>query len=69
MQARLTYTRYPLMFVALFFAVAAALLLGGILGYELKPTTVIPSAPQIIVEEPGPVAAPVCVWDNNRKGC
>jgi len=57
------------MFVALFFAVAAALLLGGILGYELKPTTVIPSAPQIIVEEPGPVAAPVCVWDNNRKGC
>jgi len=69
MQARLTYTRYPLILVALFFAVAAALLLGGILGYELKPTTVTSSAPRIIVEEPGPVAAPVCVWANNRKGC
>jgi len=69
MNTALTYTRHPLVLVALFFALAAALLLGGVLGYELKPTTVVPGAPRIIVEEPGPMATPVCIWANNRKGC
>lgn len=69
MQARLTYVRFPLTLMALFFVMAAALLLGGVLGYELKPVTRTVST--IVVERPGPVAptTPACVWVDSRKGC
>ena len=69
MQARLTYLPFPLTLAALFFVIAAALLLGGILGYELKPVT--RNVSTIVVERPGPVAptTPACVWVDTRKGC
>jgi hypothetical protein len=68
MQARLTYIRFPLTLVALFFVIAAALLLGGVLGYEFRPTPVIP-APRVIIEGTGPAAAPSCVRADNHKAC
>ena len=69
MQARLTYIQFPLTLVALFFAMTAALLLGGVLGYELKPTPVTATT-RIVVEQPGPAASiPYCVWTASHKGC
>jgi hypothetical protein len=70
MQARLTYFRFPMILVALFFALAAALLLGGVLGYELKPTPVTTAPRTIPTEQPGPAATtPFCVRTDNHKGC
>lgn len=70
MQARLTYIRFPVIVIALFFALAAALLLGGVLGYELKQTPVAASTTRIVFEQPGPSATtPYCVWTANHKGC
>jgi hypothetical protein len=70
MQARLTYIRFPLTLMALFFVIGAALLLGGVLGYELKPATVAAGQSRIILEQPGPAAStPICVWTDSHKGC
>ncbi len=72
MQARLTLTRFPSTLFAVLFAVIAALILGGALGYTLKPTVSIPGRTQVVVvHEQGTSIAPDdgCVWVNRVKEC
>ena len=70
MQARLSLVRFPSLFVAIVFAVATAILLGGVLGYTLKPAVVTPGRTQVIVvpQSANPTYAP-CVWVNQKKAC
>ena len=49
MQARLEIKRFPSMLVAILFAVAVTLLLGGALGYALKPATTVSGPTHVIV--------------------
>jgi hypothetical protein len=50
MQARLEIRRFPRAFVAFVLALAAALLLGGSLGYVLKPTTTVSGpSPTVVI--------------------
>ena len=49
MQARLELIRFPAAFFAIVFALAAALSLGAVLGYTLKPSTLAPTGTQVIV--------------------
>lgn len=69
MQARLRYARFPSLLFAVFFAIAAALVLGGVLGYTMKSSTLEPSKTQVVVERPGPAVAPGCIWVDGRKAC
>jgi hypothetical protein len=70
MQARLSYVRFPATLVAFFVALLAALLLGGVLGYELKPVPVTATTRTVVIEQPGPVATTdVCTWAGSHKGC
>jgi hypothetical protein len=49
MEARLAIKRSPSTFVAILFALAVTSLLGGTLGYTLKPATVISGPTHVIV--------------------
>ena len=74
MQARLEIKRYPAILVAVIVALAATLLLGGTLGYELKPATVVSGPSHVIVvpaSQPNDLNAnaDTCVFINHRKGC
>jgi hypothetical protein len=72
MQARLSFIRFPSFVVTLAFALLAALILGGVLGYTLKPPATIAGRTQVIVihdtaVDPG---ADACVWvAKDHKGC
>ena len=74
MQARLEIKRYPSVLVAVIFALAATLLLGGTLGYVLKPATVVSGPSHVIVvpaSEPNALNADgnTCVFINHHKAC
>ena len=74
MQARLQIKRYPSMLVAVIVALAASLLLGGTLGYVLKPATVVSGPSHVIVvpaSQPNALnaGADTCVFINHHKGC
>ena len=74
MQARLEIKRFPSMLVAVILALAATLLLGGTLGYVLKPATVVSGPSNVIVV---PASQPdrlnpgsnTCVFINHQKEC
>jgi hypothetical protein len=57
MQARLEIKRFPSILVAVVFALAATLLLGGALGYALKPAAVVSGATHVIVVPASPPTA------------
>jgi hypothetical protein len=57
MQARLEIRRFPMALVAFVVALAAALLLGGSLGYVLKPTTTVSGPSRTIVITSGQLGA------------
>ena len=74
MQARLEIRRFPATFVAFVLGLAAALLIGGSLGYVLKPTTTVPGPTHTVVISSGQVdyAAGIwdnCVWSGHQKSC
>ena len=72
MQARLELIRLPGIFFAIVFALAAALALGAVLGYTLKPSTLAPTGTQVIVvHEPSAIASADsgCVWIDKQKAC
>jgi hypothetical protein len=49
LQARLEYKRFPSALVLIVFAFAAVLVLGGALGYTLKPTSVTSGPAHVII--------------------
>ncbi len=71
MQARLSFIRFPSSLVATVFALLAALILGGALGYTLKPTVLVPGRTQVLIlhEQNTSGTAEPCVWINNQKEC
>ena len=80
MQAQLTVRRSPsILFFAVFVVAAAALLLGGTLGYVLKPAaTITAPARVIVVHDESPLFATTdslspysdgCVWAGHVKSC
>jgi hypothetical protein len=72
MQSRLILTRFPTTVFAIVFVIAAALCLGTVLGYTLRPATMAFEAPRVIVvHDPGPAtASPVsCIWLDHQKAC
>lgn len=72
MQARLSLIRFSSFLIASAFALAAALILGGVLGYTLKPAVAIPGRTQVLVVHEAAPTAPSdgCVWVTpNRKAC
>jgi hypothetical protein len=72
MQARLALTRFPSTLFAVIFAVIAALILGGALGYSLKPTVSIPGRTQFIPVYAQNGTAPsddACIWAKGKKAC
>jgi Na+(H+)/acetate symporter ActP len=72
MQARLEINRFPSILVAIVFAVAAALVLGGALGYVLKPASTISGPARVIVlsdSQVGNAHANDCVWSGKQKDC
>ena len=73
MQARLQLNRFPTMLVSLIFALAAAIVLGGTLGYVLKPPTLVPGRTQVLVihypyQDSNP-RADACIWFDRHKQC
>jgi hypothetical protein len=68
MQARLELMRFPSIFFAIVFALAASLSLGAVLGYTLKPA---PRAEVVVVHELGGPASTEsgCIWVDGKKGC
>jgi hypothetical protein len=72
LQARLEIKRFPSMFVLIVFALAAALVLGGALGYTLKPTSLSGPARVIVVPDTPSVYSSVndsCVFVGKHKEC
>jgi hypothetical protein len=72
MQARLQLVRFPASLFAIVFALAAALSLGTVLGYTLKPSVLSPGTTQlIVVHDPAALisADPGCVWVDKKKEC
>jgi hypothetical protein len=68
MQARLTINRFPSILVAIVFGLAAALILGGALGYVLKPAATISGAIKVLVVS-NPGANEPCVFVDKQKAC
>lgn len=70
MQARLQFARFPTLLSALIFALVAATVLGGTLGYVLKPVTVVPGRTQVLVvhDDMNP-RADACLWFDGHKHC
>ena len=71
MQARLSFIRFPSFLVATVFALVAALILGGALGYTLKPAVSVPGRTQVLIlhEQDTYGTADPCVWINHQKAC
>ena len=73
MQARLGSNRFPSMLVAILFALAVTLLLGGTLGYTLKPASVVSGPTHVIVVPAGqPSSANTdnrCEFIDHHKAC
>jgi len=74
MQARLEIRRFPATVVAILLALAAALLLGGSLGYVLKPATTVSGPARTIVVTSGQLSdasatADACARINHRNVC
>jgi hypothetical protein len=72
MQARLAPPRFPSTLFAVIFAVMAALILGGALGYALKPTVSIPGRTQFIPVYAQNSTVPsddACIWAKGKKAC
>jgi hypothetical protein len=71
MQARLSFIRFPSFLVATVFALLAALILGGALGYTLKPTVLVPGRTQVLIVhgQDAPGANDPCVWIDHQKAC
>jgi len=73
MQARLDIRRFPSTLLIIVFALVAALVLGGALGYTLKPTSVT-SGPQRVIVVPNdqlgkPSIIDSCVFVGKNKAC
>jgi hypothetical protein len=73
MQARLTINRLPSILVAIVFALVAALLLGGALGYALKPVSTAAGPARVIVIPSTNLGNPAmderCVFVDKQKQC
>lgn len=72
MQARLAFVPIPSFVVALIFALVASLILGGVLGYTLKPPVTLPVRSQVVVvhDLTAPPGADACVWvTKSHKDC
>jgi len=71
MQARLAFIRFPSFLAATVFALLAALILGGALGYTLKPTVSVPGRTQVLIVHGQDTsgANDPCVWINHQKAC
>lgn len=72
MQARLSFVRFPSTVVAVAFALMASLVLGGVLGYTIKPPITIPGPTRIVyVYDAGTSGAQQdqCSWINHHKAC
>jgi hypothetical protein len=72
MHARLRLIRFPSFVVAVVFALATSLILGGVIGYTLKPPVSVPGRTQVIVvheSNPGAAADACAGVSTNRKGC
>ena len=73
MQARLEIRRFPSALAGVIFALVAALVLGGALGYVLKPTTIITRPPRVVVLPVDPGSSNPndygCQFVNQHKAC
>lgn len=73
MQSRLEMRRSPSAIIAILFALAATLLLGGTLGYVLKPATSTSTPAHVVVlPSVGPSSDYMqepCQWVNHQKVC
>jgi hypothetical protein len=72
MHARLKLIRFPSFVVVVVFALATSLILGGVLGYTLKPPVSVPGRTQVIVvheSNPAPAADACAGVSTNRKDC
>ena len=65
MQARLELIKFPSILFAIVFALAAALSLGAVLGYTLKPA----ERTDVVVVHPPGSADIGCVWVDGKKAC
>jgi hypothetical protein len=69
MRARLGFDRMPPLLFSLIFALAAAMVLGGTLGYVLKPSTLVPGRTQVLVIHDNDDSSPraeACLWISGR---
>jgi hypothetical protein len=65
-------SRFSSFVVAVVFALVASLILGGVLGYTLKPPVTVPGRTQVIVvheSNPGMAAGACNGVSANRKDC
>jgi hypothetical protein len=72
MRARLRFDRLPPLLFPLIFALAAAMVLGGTLGYVLKPSTFVPGRTQVLVIHDNADSSPradACISTNRNKAC
>jgi hypothetical protein len=63
--------RFPSVLLAIIFALASALILGGVLGYTLKPAVHVPGPTQVLmVREPADTSTgATCIWLSGHKHC
>jgi hypothetical protein len=73
LQARLELKRFPSILLLIVFAFAAALVLGGALGYTMKPTSVTSGPARVIVmpdtQSVYSSATETCVFVGKHKEC
>lgn len=73
MQTRLEIRRFPSTLLVIVFALVAALVLGGALGYTLKPTSVTSGPSRVIVVPSDALSNPnvtdSCVFVGKHKEC
>jgi hypothetical protein len=74
MQARLEIKRFPSMLVAVLFGLAVTLLLGGTLGYVLKPVTSVSGPTRVIVVPASQLSGAnsgdnACQFIDHHKSC
>jgi len=64
--------RFPTLLFSVIFALAAAMVLGGTLGYVLKPPTLVPGRTQLLVIHDNLDCNPLadtCRWISRYKAC
>jgi hypothetical protein len=72
MRARPRFDRLPPLLFSLIFALAASMVLGGTLGYLLKPSTLVPGRTQVLVIHDNADLSPradTCLSISRRKVC